>query len=159
MELSDRLNGCIAIEKAVASIYDTFMKLFPNEKDFWESLVKDEFEHSSFLKDAESLKVIDYLPSEAQPPLIPFIVKTLEYAQITHKRIMCNPVSLEEALNIALTLEQSMVETYTNELIADSHADNNKSYFRDVEKMIIGERGHISKIKNLMIKKGFLQTS
>jgi rubrerythrin len=159
MGLSDRIKGCIAIEEATASIYKTFIKFFPEEKDFWEGLLNDEIDHSSFLKDAASLDVFSRLPKQAMPPSIPFIEKTLEFAESVRKRIMLNPVSFEDALNIALKFEESMVETYTNELIADFKADNEKSYFMNIEKMLTEERGHISKIKNMMIKKGFLRFS
>ena len=159
MEPSNRINGCIAIEEAAASMYRTFIKLFPNEKDLWEGLFKDEIDHSSFLKDAASLGIFSRLPIQAQPPSIPFIEKTLEFAQSMNKRIMLNPVSFEDALSIALKFEESIVETYANELIADFKADEDKSYFMDVEKMLIEERGHINKIRNMMIKKGFLKLS
>jgi rubrerythrin len=159
MELHDRINGCIAVEEAAASIYKTFVKLFPKEKDFWEGLVNDEMDHSSFLKDASSLNLINGHPLQAQPPLIQFIVKTLEFAESVRKRIMSNPISLEDALNIALKFEESMVESYANELIADFKADDKESYFINLQKMLNEERGHINKVRNMMIKKGYLKLS
>ncbi|MHA2010161.1 MAG: hypothetical protein ACW980_22830 [Promethearchaeota archaeon] len=159
MELSDRISGCIAIEEAAASTYKTFAKLFPDDKDFWEGLLNDEIDHSSFLRDAASLHVLSELPLQAQPPSIPFIEKALEFAESVNRRIMLNPISLEDAFNIALKFEESMVETYTNELIADFKANDNKSYFMNIEKMLTEERGHVSKVKNMMIKKGFLRFS
>ena len=159
MESSEKINGCIAIEQAVASIYSTFMKLFPGDKDFWEGLQRDEIDHSSFLQDASSLMIFSELPTQVQQPSVSFIVKTLEFTQNIKKQILLNPVSLEDALHIALKLEEPMVETYTNVLIADSKAVDDKSYFMDLEKMLFEERGHINKIKNMMIGKGFLKIS
>jgi rubrerythrin len=159
MGSSEKINGCIAIEQAIASIYSTFMKLFPGEKDFWEGLYRDEIDHSSFLQDASSLMIFSELPPQAQPPLVSFIVKTLEFTQNTKKQILLNPISLEDALHIAWKLEETMVETYTNVLITDSKAIDDKSYFMDLEKMLFEERGHINKIKNMMIGKGFLKIS
>lgn len=159
MGSSEKINGCIAIEQAAASIYITFMKLFPEEKDFWEGLYRDEIDHSSFLQDASSLMIFSELPTQVQPPSVPFIVKTLEFTQNLKKQILLSPISLEDALHIALKLEETMVETYTNELIADSKSIDDKSYFMDLEKMIIEERGHINKIKNMMLGKGFLKIS
>jgi rubrerythrin len=159
MELSYRIQGCIAIEEAAASLYNSFMKLLPEEKDFWESILNDEIDHSSFLKDAAALDMFQKLPLQAQPPSIPFIEKTLEFVQSVNTRIMSNPVTFEDALTIALQFEESMVETYTNELLADIQSDDDKSYFMNVKKMLTEERGHVSKIKNKMIKKGFLKFS
>lgn len=159
MELSDRLIGCIAIEESAASLYRTFAQLFPDEKDFWEGMLHDEIDHSSFLKDAASLDMFRKLPHHARPPSISFIEKTLEFAQSVSRRIMLNPVSFGDALNIALKFEESMVETYTNELIAELKSDDDESYFMNIEKMLVEERGHVSKIKNMMIQKGLLRFS
>lgn len=159
MELSDKINGCIAIEEAAASTYKFFIQLFPDEKDFWEGLLNDEIDHTAFLKDAFSSDVFSRLPQQAQPPSIPFIHRSLEFAQSVKKRIMLNPVSFEEALDIALKFEESMVETYTNELIAAFKASDDKSYLMNIENMLNEEKGHISKIKNMMLKKGFLRFS
>lgn len=159
MESSEKINGCIAIEQAAASIYSTFMKLLPEEKNFWEGLHRDEIDHSSFLQDASSLMVFNEIPTQVQPPSLSFIVKTLEFTQNIKQQILLNPVSLEEALHIALKLEETMVETYTNELIADSKSIDDKSYFMDLEKMIFEERGHINRIKSMMIERGYLKVS
>ena len=60
MGLSEKINWCIEVEQAVASIYYSFMSLFPEEKDFWGDLLKDEFEHldskKELLKSLETLK-------------------------------------------------------------------------------------------------------
>jgi rubrerythrin len=159
MELNERINGCIAVEEAAESIYRTFVKLFPKERNFWEGLVNDEIDHSSFLKDAASLALINEHPLQAQTPLMPFIVKTLEFTESVKKRIMLNPISLEQALNIALKLEESMVESYANELIADFKADDKESYYINIQKMLNEERGHINKVRNTMIEKGYLKLS
>lgn len=158
MELADKINGCIAIEEAAASTYKTFIQLFPNEKIFWEGLLNDEIEHASFLKASASFDVFSRLPLQAQPPSIPFIAKTLEFAESLKKRLM-NPISFKEALDIGLKFEESLVETYTNEFIAAFKAPDDKSYLMNIEKILNEEKGHLSKIKNMMLNKGFLKFS
>jgi rubrerythrin len=158
MELSAKINGCLAIEQGTASIYSTFMRMFPNEKEFWEDLVKDEADHFAVFKDPDFFKVLSKLPEEAQPPPMPYIEKTLEFIKSMRKHIMLSSISLEDALNIALKLEESLVETYMNELIADFKSDSNESYFT-LEKMLAEERGHITKVRNMMMKNGYLKIS
>ena len=153
--MTEKIHLCIELEQAVASIYNSFINLFPEEKDFWRDLLKDELEHSSFLKDTDFLRIVNKLPIKVESPSVPFIENTLEFAHNTSKHIISNPISLQDALNITLKLEESMVETYTNELIADVKAFNNKTYFMNFERMLSEERGHINKVRNMIIEKGY----
>lgn len=158
-ELKDRINGCIAVEHAVASIYETFIKMFPEEENFWEGLYNDEVEHSAFLIDVLNLYSDSGLPEEMQPPSLPFVIKTLEFANNINFRIRSHPVSLEEALKMALKLEETMVETFVNDLIGGLISDSNISSDVDFDKVIISEKEHISRIRNIMLTKGFLRVS
>ena len=148
MEIHDIINGCIAIEKAAASIYSTFMQLFPEEKNFWESLCMDEIEHISFLTDADAFGIFNEPQIRIEPPSAQIVGMTLEFAEGLNQRIKLNPVSLENALKMALKLEESMVETYANETIADLLATNKESFD---EKMFTYEKLHVDKIRNMMI--------
>ena len=135
------------------------MNFFPEEKDFWGDLLKDEVEHSSFLKDPSFLRINKKLPIQVESPSVSFIAKTLEFAQNTSQHIISHPISLKEALNITLKLEESIVETYTNELIADIKAMNEKKYFMDFQRMLFEEKGHINKVRTMMMRKGYLNLS
>ncbi len=84
---------------------------------------------------------------------MPFLERTLEFARSVRTKIQSQPVTLEEALGMALKLEESMVEIFTNALISG----NNDSFERNVEEMLVDERGHIDRIKNEMINREFLK--
>ena len=143
------------MEKAVASIYSTFMQLYPKEKNFWEDLYKDEIEHSSFLVNADYQKIANKeLQTTVLPPSMALIEKTLKVTQDIQNQIKLNPFSLEDAFKMALKLEESMVETFANDLIANLVAGDSKSV---VKTIIVGERLHVDKIREMMIKKGFLK--
>ena len=156
MKLSNKIEGCIEVEEAAASIYNSFINLFPEEEEFWGDLLKDEFDHLNFLKNTDFLNTINKLPIKVESPSVPLIEKTLEFAHKTSEHIISNPISLKDALDITLKLEESIVESYTNTLIADLKALNNKTYFLDFEKLLSEERGHINKVRNMMISKGYL---
>ena len=55
--MPDLIKGCIAIEKTAASIYGTFMQLFPKEKNFWKDLFNDEIDHAEKILLSERLHV------------------------------------------------------------------------------------------------------
>ncbi len=152
----DLIKGCIAVEKTAASIYDTFMQLFPKEKNFWEDLFKDETDHISFLTDADSLGIFDELQTIVLPLSIQLVEKTIKFALDIYRDIHLNPVSLENALKMALKLEETTVETFTNEAISSLLFSENQPFY---EKILLTERLHIDKIKDMMIKKGFIKLS
>lgn len=156
MELKNFINGCRAVEETVAFIYRTFADFFPEHRSFWEDLYRDELEHSFWLSDSNHTEAIDLLPSEDLLPSMEVIERTLSFALGKSEYIRSNPVTFEEALNLALQLEESMVETFTNELAANLFASDYKSLSR---KIITAEKLHINKIEDMMIGKGFLQLS
>jgi len=154
MKIPERIKGCIKVEEAAVFIYRDFMKMFPDEKKFWEGLYKDEKNHAFFLTGADYLKVLTRLP-----PSMPLVKKTLTFANNIIGQIKLNPVLLKDALEMALKLEESMVETYANELIADLKAYEDESFFLDFEKIFMDEKAYISKIRDMMIKKNLLKLS
>ena len=156
MELHELINGYIAVENAVASLYRIFMDLFPKEKPFWQDLYRDELEHSFWLSDASFTESIDLLPSTDLLPSMKLVESTFKFTNITISHTKTNPVTLEEALKTALKLEESMVEMFTNELRANLLASDYQSLS---EKLIAAEKVHINKIEDMMISKGFLQIS
>ncbi|MBI5664425.1 MAG: hypothetical protein HZC49_04970 [Nitrospirae bacterium] len=140
----------------VASIYGSFADLFPQYREFWEDLYRDELQHSFWLSDAAHYEAIDLLPSEDLMPSMDIVEKTLAFVHGQSQRILTRPVTLEEAFKIALQLEESMVETFTNEMTANLFASDYESLS---QKIIAAEKIHIGKIEDMMIKKGFLQVS
>ena len=156
MALKNFINGCKAVEESVASIYRTFADFFPEYSSFWEDLYRDELEHSFWLSNAANTEAIDLLPSQDMMPTMDIIERTLAFAHGKSMHIKLNPVSLEEALRTALQMEESMVETFTNEMTANLFASDYESLN---QKIIAAEKRHISKIEDMMIRKGFLQLS
>jgi rubrerythrin len=156
MELDSLIKGCRAVENATASIYRTFMDFFPEEKILWQDLYRDELEHSFWLTDNTVFESIDLLPSRDLLPSKELIASTLDFAQRKIDYIRTNPVTLEEALRIALEIERSMVEMFTNELAANLFSSDYKSLN---QKIISAEKLHINKIEDMMISKGYLQLS
>ena len=155
METHDFINGCIAMEKAAELVYGNFMKLLPQEKDFWEDLVKDEIGHASFLIDAHNHGLFDKIKLTYAPLSMPILEKTLKFAENINNQIRFNPVSLEDAFKMALKLEESILETFTNNLMGALLTDPKTSF----DRLLIETRLHTDKIRDMMIQKGFLKLS
>ena len=156
MELCKIIKGSMAMERVVANIYNAFVQLFPEEKAFWEDLARDEQDHVSWLSSVTFFEMIDLLPSTDMLPAKELIDNSLKYAENKSLHLRSNPVSLEEALKLALHLEESMVEIFANQLIANVMATSDESLSR---KILMAEKIHKDKIEDMMITKGFLQLS
>jgi len=156
MEQQNIINGCIAVEEAAASLYKTFMDLFPGERSFWQDLHMDEVEHAAMLSNSTYSETIDLLPSQDMLPSVEQLESTIDFARRRNDFIKANPITFEEALKTAHRLEQSMAEIFANELLPHLMAQDYESLSR---KLFQAEKIHIGKIEDMMIKMGFLQMS
>ena len=147
MERNTIINKCIKVEKTATYIYKDLMKQFPEHKDFWHSLCNDEIEHASFLRDVKSLKLKDELQKIDLLPSMPTINMALELADKITGKIKSGSASLNEALTMTLELEESMVETYTNKLIANLMSCEDENGYN---KIISDEKRHLNKVKNMI---------
>jgi rubrerythrin len=141
------INGCIKVEKSSAYIYKNLMKKFPEKEDFWKNLFDDEVDHLSFLKDVKSLGLTENMKKIDIPPTMPVINETIKQAENITEKIKKDSISFKNALKVTLKLEESIVETYTNKIIANLiSSDNNLSY----KKIVANEKKHVNKIKKMM---------
>ena len=143
------------MEDAVASIYSTFMKLFPREKAFWEDLYQDEKKHSAFLLESARCGIFEGIQASELGLSMPLVNRTHKFIENVSNHIRFNPVSLEDALKMALEIEETTVETFANELIANVAPYDNSTFVE----MLMEEKTHVAKIKNMMIERGFLKLS
>ena len=156
MELPKIIQGCFAMEQTVSIIYKYFMQLYPDDKNFWMDLYQGEIEHASWLSNASFTAMIDLLPSTEIIPTLELVNNSVKFAEEINKAIHTKPLSFEDALDIALKLEETMVETFTNELIANVLSVDYESLS---DRIIMAEKEHIAKIEDMMMRKGNLQLS
>jgi len=149
MEQVDVINGCIKVENSVASIYSNLIQVFPENKGFWESLLNDEREHIAFLTDIKSQGLITEMEKMDLPPSMKIIQNNLKLVDKVSRRISDEPISMKNALKLALKLEESIVETYTNELIARLLSCEDETSY---EELIDGEKKHVDRIRKELKK-------
>lgn len=154
VELADRILGCMAVEQASADVYSTLMSIFPGEKDFFEDLYKDELKHSTLFIDGALFDVFGIEKKQVLPPELDLIRKTIDYAKQMNIRIRTSPVSLDEALKMALTLEESMVESFANEVLAGE-----ERIVEGFAEILKDEKRHIEKLRDFMSYRGILKVS
>lgn len=153
--MHERIAGCIQIENAAADIYSSFMRMFPAERDFWDGLFQDEIRHSTILSDAEVFGVFGEVDGELSPPAIPYISRTLAFAEKVRERIRSGPILLEEALRMALTLEESMAEGFIYDVMERMGAETPDGFTL----ILSEEKAHVDKLRDFMEKRGMLKVS
>jgi len=98
VEIFQLVDICLVTEDAVASIYNRFMQLFPEGKDFWEDLYEDERRHASFLIEAADRGRFDEMRTADLGFSMPLLDRTKTFVENISNQIAFNPVSLEDAL-------------------------------------------------------------
>lgn len=141
------INGCMKVEKSAAAVYQKLMIKFPEKKEFWKELFDDEKNHISFLKDVKSLGLIDVMEKTDPLPPKKVINEALRLADDLKVKIASDSVSFNKALVMVLKLEESIVETYTNKVIADLICCEEEVSYK---KVVAEEKTHIRKIKKMM---------
>lgn len=146
-EVQRIINGCVKMEYSVAAMYNIFLHSFPEERKFWEDLFFDEMEHAYRLKTDLYVKSNDLLPTMNPLLTIELIENSIEKAENKRRQIMNVPVSLKDALKVALRLEESLLEIYSNKLLKNVLASDHESLSN---KIISFEILHINKISDQM---------
>lgn len=146
MQSNPFIDECLSVEKAVTSLYRDMMKLFPEQKDFWQDLVNDEINHSSFLKDVQSLNLETELRKSEVPPVRQASETSLKLVKEVSEKISKGDLILKDALSMAKKIEESMVEAYTNRVIASLLSCDDQGY----DKLISDEKRHIKKIEKML---------
>lgn len=156
MSISKRVRGCMELEEATAEIYTKFMRMFPAEAAFWEDMILDEKKHSKLYMIGEFFNIFGEGDGQVGIPPQEIIDKSLEYARGVLRRINESPVSLEDALRMALELEKGALENLPHEMAAPPGTE---SSVEDFKKILVDELSHIDKISSRMMDKGFMKAS
>lgn len=147
MPKTDLIKSCMKVEKSAVVVYKKLMKKFPEQKDFWKGLIDDEVDHISFLKDVKSLGLAADMEKIDPLPAMEDINEAIRIAGDLNTRLTADSVSLKKALAMVLKLEETMVEAYTNKLIANLITCEDESSYK---RIVSDEKKHRNKIKKMM---------
>lgn len=141
------ISGCMKVERSALYVYKTLMKKFPDKREFWRELADDEVDHLSFLNDVQSLGLADIMQRTDPLPTMKNINDAIKIADDLVAKIREDSLSLKKTLAIILKLEETLVETYTNRLIAKLISCNDEVPYK---KIVADEKKHVNKIKKMM---------
>ena len=157
MGVSQRIQGCIAVESAASRIYEMFVTRFPDDAPLWEKLAIEELEHMQILMLIDAYGPFeDDSPDKPGIPTEDIISRTLVYLENMEQKFRVTALTREEAFETALKIENNMVESYLNEHKELKHFENTGhiNQANQMNQLIESERTHIDIITQHMNEQG-----
>lgn len=151
-ELGARIDRCIAVESACAEIYHAFSEMFPEARDFWRQLALEEENHVAILIVGKGFQRVGKLPEDFMPPSEQALSTVCMKAEIMKRKVRSERVSLPEALEIALSLEKLLCESYFMEIMA---VRTDSEVLSRLQKLHIFTKSHVEKIREFIRSRGF----
>jgi ferritin len=146
------LDESIHLELNVADLYEVFHIAFPDDADFWWTLLLEEKNHAALLRSAkEAFMPLDKFPRD----LVLHSLEELKHANATLVTLIrkCRDAhpSREEAFNIAVTLEQSAGEIHFQQFVDRKANSKIDDIFQQLNK---DDKDHAMRIRSYMENHG-----
>lgn len=127
-EVTSLIDESINLELNVSDIYSFFHQLFPGDAEFWWKLVLEEKNHAALIRSGrEYFEPANKFPHNLLHHSLQYLKDTNSELRAQIKKFEKNPPSREEALNIALKIEDSAGELHFQKFMeeeANSTVDN-----------------------------------
>ena len=137
------------IELTLSEIYQTFGEMFPGHKDFWANMAEDERAHAAWVRRMYAM----YAGIKESPLSINrdrFQNRALrifqEELEETHLEIRKKPLSLIQAVKLAVDLEGSLIERKFYEIL---EGDPNllKGFFAEMKEQVLA---HVKRLVSVL---------
>lgn len=146
-DLPERIKVCIAIETGIADIYREFMVLFPQAGDLWGKLAMEEENHAAILAIGSRYADLGKLPDYIVPESLPNMRNTLDLVTAVKRTLKGGGLSLKEALDISLRLEQTLEESYMIDVMT---RETESKIVERLQRLMADTKSHIITIKEYM---------
>ncbi len=145
--LSEKVKVCIAIEAMTAELYHMLSSRFPEAKGFWRELALSEENHANILVVGAGYLRTRELPEYIVPDSQEQIDETFRLVREAKNIVQNDHQSLNDALKLALQIENSTAERYFQEVML---GQTNSPVIAKLQKIRKDELTHIEKIKDFM---------
>ncbi|MBW2700559.1 MAG: rubrerythrin family protein [Deltaproteobacteria bacterium] len=152
MNFGALVDESISLELNMASLYLVFHKLFPEDADFWWTLVLEEKNHAALIRSGkDSFMAVDKFPSDLISENLQELKDTNGRIALFLKRCEVDPPSREEAFGLALELERSAGELHFQEFMEKEAGSKIDEIFRQLNK---DDKDHEQRIRSYMESNG-----
>ena len=145
--MTHKLDVCIRLETAIGETYQALSKMFPEAKELFDKLAEEEANHAEILTKSKELNINGDLPKEFIQNLYSMVTEPLVYVHTLKHKIEKKQLSLQEALNFSLKLEQHGAEYYFQATMLKEATDKSISFLQQFHK---ANKYHADVIKEFM---------
>ncbi len=150
-ELTQKLVTCIAIEATTAEIYRSLGCIFHGTRDFWYSLEESEKKHVKILLAAGGYHLGGKMPASLVPPLLSEIDETYRLVNEMKNRVEGGILSLKDALELSLRVENAVGERYLQEVMKK---EDESFVIAELQRLYADEKLHSELISDFMKDRG-----
>jgi rubrerythrin len=130
MDIRKILDMALQVETLAEKIYLELSKLFPEAKSLFERLTHEESRHAVIMTINIGFLAFDALPPEFAIDMTPLIEETLAIGNILEAKIERKDVTLAEALELTLSMEETGAEAYFQKVLRGESADSVLNYVK-----------------------------
>jgi rubrerythrin len=134
MNIREILEMSFDVETLAEKIYLDLSELFPEARPLFEKLSCEESRHADIVAINLKFLAIDLLPPAFAIDMIPLIRQTLAIARTLEEKTAKKEITLAEALELSLALEESGVEAYFQKVMRGESTDDALNYIKQFYK-------------------------
>jgi hypothetical protein len=150
-KLTRKLLTCIAIEATTLEIYRALALMFRGARDFWAELEESEKKHVKVLLAAGGYHLSGKMPEYLVPSSLGEIDETYRLVNEAKNRVDSGTLSLRDALELALRIENAIGERYLQEVM---RGEDNSVVIAGLQRLYGEEKLHSEMICDFIKKRG-----
>lgn len=149
-KLKKLLESSVELELGMSELYFLYTKLFPEDREFWEKLAKEEVNHASLLRSGHIYLEQGLLPQEIVYKDISALKSTIKWIQMLIKKYSQKEPTFEDAYFEAIKLESSTAEFHFQVLMTE---ETDSKIVKIFQELAGDEKDHNRRILDLLTTK------
>jgi rubrerythrin len=124
------LDMALRVETLAEKNYTDLAALFPEAMPLFVLLSREESRHADIITITMGFRDMDALPPEFAIDMLPLIGETLYIGELIEKKIGTGQLTLEEALDLSIEMEETGAEAYFQDVMRAESTDSALNYIK-----------------------------
>lgn len=148
-ETIERLKSCMVMESVCSSVYHLLSLDFPEERELWNKLARDEENHAEMIASVTAFKDTEDITDYPVPENLGFVRKTIEFADEMRTLLMNDKLSFKDALERLRSIHEFKNESYRHDLLEKESDERIKKVY---ERLFEIDKSNMEMIQSFMNK-------
>ncbi len=141
------LEMALRVETLAEKNYTALAGLFPEAMSLFALLSHEESRHADIITVAMGFLDVDALPPEFSIDMVPLIQETLDIGRLLEKKIARRDITLDDALDLSLEMEETGAEAYFQDIMRRESTNSAMNY---VKQFYTDSKRHADLIREFM---------